>query len=306
MVEIINKYGSLSKRVYFILTIILTSAYIADAQVLLFKNNPVDSVKISSNVYVYSSQEHKGYSYTSRYVVSFRDNRNGYLIDRHEIEKIIKNYKPIKDNDSIKMYKKVKRKLLCTKVNNTKLRGLLQALRVSTSLSQDNELLKNLFIDYVTPEKIREIAKKHDAIYHFRRKYAEPEEIAEIYRGCMQLDTFGLYLTELDTNLEYNYVFTFDFEAGFQIMIYTKEQRYFYTSTYPHTYGLPWFDIVDGNTMKIVGQEYVLNPEINYYLHQFLPRNFLLKNQLSFEKIMSKYIEWYLYKRDLIFLPKPF
>ena len=97
-----------------------------------------------------------------------------------------------------------------------------------------------------------------------------------------------LLKTEFDT-VGYSIISDVWSEVYFSVITASKSYRF--QGVYPNTLNIPWYDL-DFNADLL--PKNLVNPRINKYLLLILPKKFYRIEDLQLDKIIDRYIEWYL------------
>tara|TARA_B100000683_G_scaffold218264_1_gene214467 strand:- start:384 stop:1268 length:885 start_codon:yes stop_codon:yes gene_type:complete len=293
-------------RLYFLITLTLTISSSALSQRLNFNQGEIDSVIIHS--YLGSGfYNNNGESVLkrNRICISYDSLAKTFRYNYYKDIKII-HYK------SQKTPKKIgteNRKYSNKKVNIGNLDSLLYAFCKQIPADQSLEDLKKDFEKDVSKSKILDVAKNHDADWHFKMKYTTKSKNKTFFNKCASLDTFQLYLESRFLNKDFMYIT--DYSNGFGVTLYTKDSTYNFEGTYPDPFKQPWFNeneilvskdtLTNGSIRGFIQRESVLNFNINKYLTLLLPNDFLLRQSISSDGLFEDYIKWYLKRRRIIY-----
>jgi hypothetical protein len=270
----------------------LTISINASGQQLTYKGDFVDTLKIISN----SSYYHFDTCGTTteiydEYILVFNKEKNNYILSPYQRTEYKFTFKP---DTSFRKEKILKQGLV---VDRLLITNLLKQLEISyIKPTFENIGMANKEFQKLTDKKhIIQVAKWHEADWHFKRAYSTKEQNELIFKGCQNIDTLNLYLsTAFDTS---GYVMVTDVDSHFDVIISTKKSNYRFEGKYPNPYKQPWYNHSDKGSFASTS---VLNFSINNALVSILPGSFTRLGTLKFEALTNEYIEWYLKRRGII------
>lgn len=264
------------------------------SQQVIFKNQSVDTFIVRSMYTAYQFDE-KGTTKGESDVII-------YAFDSlHQQYKIYKYYKDNFEATNKPEKLQVKTKKIELKkeyiIDVVKMNLLLSTLTMQVNFNQlysqlDTQKIKNL----LTEKQVRTVAKWYKIDRLFKPKYSSSEQNKKLFNEILSMDSLKVYLMKrFDTT---GYIMVTDYSNTFNLYISTKTNRYVYEGKYPNPVMQPWYHHKSKN---ITESEMIVNLNINKYLHDFLPENFLLKETISDEALVYDYIKWCFQRRSLIY-----
>lgn len=149
----------------------------------------------------------------------------------------------------------------------------------------------------VTNRFILSIAKEHDVEYYFDSTSFIYPVFGLSYDEIRSIDTFNMYLNE-----EFGfkgYSFSWHYTNTIQIYLFKNSNCLRIEGNYPNTFKQPWYT---QNLDAEHNPKTLLNFEINEELLKVLPNSFLNKKTLETFRLYKDYVEWYLSRRNIVFL----
>ena len=269
-------------------------------QKILYNNEPVDTIKISSTVGVYMFDD-EGTSRGRNEVltIAFNNTLNKYQVLYYQIEKSIYRFHPIPKHDSFEKDTRQVKSYSNSELTQQTLSRLIKSLEQNKKLNYS--LPDKEFKNYVNYRTVRRIAKRHNGDWHFKRKYMIKEERDSIIKGCQSLDTFNIYLSEISDTSSFGMTLVTDVHSGLEIeLTYNTFDKVLFETQYPDIWGIPWYYDTHTSPWQY---KYILNSDINHYFLKLVPRTFLNKEHLEIKQLIDLYIKWYLQRKDIILFP---
>ncbi len=276
------------------LIIILTFlSAISFGQQLKFNGALVDTIIIKSNISVYLFDikgTTKGKAQTLSF--AFSPSKNAYLVNQYSQNKYLSTCVPdiTRQRTKNKIYRLKKR------ISNKDLENLLNSLLEDIPPNKlINQIDTTAFLNYMNKKQIRKIARWYKVDWNFKRRYSTKEENESFYKRCRSIDSLKTYLqSRFDTR---GYTIVTDFSNVINIWISTTDLKYRFEGKYPNPIKQPWYNHSD--TSHIFAEP-ILNLEINKFLTEIVPSNFLLISSISNKALFDDYIVWYFERRKII------
>ncbi|MEZ4927311.1 MAG: hypothetical protein R3A50_13620 [Saprospiraceae bacterium] len=265
---------------------------LALGQQLQFNEQLVDTIFIRSDRNAYQFDDAGTTKGTAEIVsITFDRIENQYIIDQFYRDEYIETIRP----DTIKHEAKVHKSKIRKKLDLKRIESLLTSLSPKeNNLDLFTQIDTTKLESLLTEKQIRKIAKWYEVDWYFQKKYSSRKQNIEFFKGCKSIDTLKIYLSErFDTA---GYVMVTDYSNTINICISTNEAEYRFEGKYPNPIRQPWYNHSD--TSQSFGQG-MLNLMINQSLYELLPKNFLLKETISYEALVNDYITWYLGRREM-------
>ncbi|MEZ4894657.1 MAG: hypothetical protein R2778_16800 [Saprospiraceae bacterium] len=272
--------------------ILITMSTLALGQQLQFNEQLVDTIFIRSDRNAYQFDDAGTTKGTAEIVsITFDRIENQYIIDQFYRDEYIETIRP----DTIKHEAKVHKSKIRKKLDLKRIESLLTSLSPKeNNLDLFTQIDTTKLESLLTEKQIRKIAKWYEVDWYFQKKYSSRKQNIEFFKGCKSIDTLKIYLSErFDTA---GYVMVTDYSNTINICISTNEAEYRFEGKYPNPIRQPWYNHSD--TSQSFGQG-MLNLMINQSLYELLPKNFLLKETISYEALVNDYITWYLGRREM-------
>ena len=277
-------------RILFVIIWILLSVTLFGQQ-LKFNGELVDTIYIVAHKSVYQFDERGTTKGKAQFFsIVFNPSVNAYQINQYYQDKYLWFCK----SDEVRLKTKNLLNRVEKKIDNRDIENLLCSL---TESIDTNTLMKQIdtmtFLNYVTGKQIRRIAKKYKANWYFNWRYSSKEENEEFFDSCRSLDTLKEYLN--DRFELQGYIVTSETSSTIEVWISTTHSEFYFEGKYPNPYKQPWYN----HSKFSQGITPVLNFEINKFLIEILPKDFLLIESISNEALFDDYIAWYLERRGL-------
>lgn len=263
------------------------------AQQLTYKDERVDTLKITSNVSGFHFDTNGTTTGTrDEYCIVFNKESDNYVLNHYKRIKYKYTNKPetLSNKERIIAHGAVIDK------------NLISNLLKQFETNYDKPALNNIgvsdevFLKSVSDKHIVQVAKRHKSNWYFKRYYSTKEESAIIFNGCQNTDTLNLFLATAFDTIGYSMIT--DYDDHFNVFISTAERKYSFEGKYPNLFKRPWYHIPNIGDFLWVP---VLNLSINSALVKILPTDFSRLETLKFETLADKYIEWYLKRRKIIY-----
>lgn len=261
------------------------------AQKLSFKNELVDTVKISSyDGYFHGADQRTTTEFWDEYIICYDSKKDKYVLWTYQRTTYTSTY------ESEKSYKKIKAISTSKKVNRKQLENLLfQFENGYAKLTLENSGISKKEVFGLTQKRhVKEVLKRNGKAYFLRKGYSTKEKRDSILNGCKNIDTFNVYLGER-FNVS-GLTITSSINSRLDVEIITASNQFKYHGQYPNLVIQPWHDF----SQKRDSFRTIKNLKINHALIEILPKKFKNINALKVNELTYDYIEWYL-KRNGIF-----
>lgn len=144
----------------------------------------------------------------------------------------------------------------------------------------------------VSSKRVSSTAKRsHWVLDKKEYKSKKSEKAMDAAATLSDIRLFDKFLAgEFDTS---GYAIVTDAWDVMHIWVVTTSNCFRFEGKYPNTIKIPWYDF--GTPEELLPRNLV-NPKINKYMLAILPKDFLRRERLCFDKIIDQYIEWHLAK----------
>jgi len=266
---------------------IILFSFISFGQINKFKNEIVDTIKITSNIGVYmfdNKETSKGNSETLTIVYS--NSKKCFFIDSYKKS----TYEYSNNPESAIVNSKIIKKNASQMIADTLMVELLNGL---SGNEKHIKIHKDIFSKLVTERAIRKVAKKYNASHHFKLRFSTKEENQKIFNQIKTLDSLTIYLNDRFDSTSFSLGVT-DYTNIIDIEIITKNNKYIYTGQFTRPLRQPWQAYFQKEN-KLIN-----NLRINFALEKILPKKFLNKKSISSDTFVNDYIAWCLMRNKLI------
>lgn len=247
-------------------------------QKLAFKNELVDTIKITSLISVYQFDKNGTTLGTfDEFTIKYSPNDKCYKVHsyfRTTFKGSFKYRSYRKKKNSVKTFKN-------NIVSNTILNELFTGL-----ITNESPLVTYSYIDsitlkqYVNEKTFYKIFKSYDTMYIRLFEESIPRKLIK----AQSIDSFKSYLTRRFNDTRR--VTVTDYSNSISIYITTGAQKYQFIGEFPHKLKQPWFIIPDSG----YAYKYILNFNINNSLTKILPPQFNQLNTITLEALMYDYM----------------
>ncbi len=262
-------------------------------QQIQFCAQPVDTIFVRTLWSAYQFDEHGSTKGESDVIIyAYDSNLKYYKIINYYRDKFLTTSKP----EKLKVKSKKYTSEIGKKIASENLKALLVSLETSVQPKELFQQIDSTIIRVMLNEKrIRMLAKRYKLQWLFRNKYSSTDKNEQLFRSITSIDSFKVYLlNRFDAK---GYVFVTDVSSTLNIKITTKDSIYRFEGKYPNPVMQPWYQ----HHNNIFDIQMILNLNINKELYDFLPSNFLLKEDISTEALVNDYIKWCFERRKFIY-----
>lgn len=287
------------KKLYIILGVLIIP-FTSFGQKLSYQNEPIESIIIQSTLgktkflkggFIFKGGQN--YKNTKdEYIISFDDKSKKYKLKIYRRTKSKSRYRKGGEWTEIKETQIIRRN---KNIDNELVSNLIDELSVKyrkTSFSKIDLSLDD-FHKLTEKGKIEKVAKKNELTWKLKKHYSTEkmnETFFEKIRDTIQLNRFLNELSEKEDAF-----ITTDAIDEIKIEIITTNNTYAFEGEDYYPYRQPWFLVDDNNNYKPV-----FNFEINTFLVELLPKNFLLISSIKESALINGYIKWALEEKEYI------